>query len=165
MGELTFFLGIQVKQMKQRTFVHQAKYTKDLMKRFNMDELKLVSTLMSTATVLDPDENGEAVDQREERSMIGRTFSSLCAYVHALKFPYTLHIGKPFNESLGISKTHSNLGFGILLLHHLILLAFTILILWVVGLTEKALLVHVIFLDLLLFVCLLAINLLLYNPP
>jgi hypothetical protein len=62
MGELTFFLGIQVKQMKQRTFVHQAKYTKDLMKKFNMDELKLVSTLMSTATMLDPDENGEAVD-------------------------------------------------------------------------------------------------------
>jgi hypothetical protein len=34
MGELTFFLGIQVKQMKQDIFVHQAKYTKDLMKKF-----------------------------------------------------------------------------------------------------------------------------------
>jgi hypothetical protein len=33
MGELTFFLGIQVKQMKQDTFVHQANYTKDLMKK------------------------------------------------------------------------------------------------------------------------------------
>jgi hypothetical protein len=40
------------------------------MKKFNMAELKLVSTLMSTAAVLDPDENGEAVDQREYRSMI-----------------------------------------------------------------------------------------------
>jgi hypothetical protein len=64
MGELTFFLGIQVKQMKQGTFVHQAKYTKDMMKKLNMGELKPVSTPMSTATVLDPDENGEAVDQR-----------------------------------------------------------------------------------------------------
>jgi hypothetical protein len=36
MGELIFFLGIQVKQMKQGTFVHQAKYTKNLMKKFNM---------------------------------------------------------------------------------------------------------------------------------
>jgi hypothetical protein len=36
MGELTFFLGIQVKQMKQGNFVHEAKYTKDLMKKFNM---------------------------------------------------------------------------------------------------------------------------------
>jgi hypothetical protein len=70
MGELTFSLGIQVKQMKQDIFVHQAKYTKDLMKKFNMAELKLMSTPMSTATSLDPDENGEAVDQREYRSMI-----------------------------------------------------------------------------------------------
>jgi hypothetical protein len=71
MEELTFFLGIQVKQMKQGTFIHQAKYTKDLMKKFNMAKLKLVSTSMSTATVLDTDENGEAVDQRVYKSMIG----------------------------------------------------------------------------------------------
>jgi hypothetical protein len=69
-GELTFFLGIQVKQMKGGIFVHQAKYTKDLMKKFNMDELKLMSTSMSTATSLDLDENGEAAYQREYRSMI-----------------------------------------------------------------------------------------------
>jgi hypothetical protein len=71
MGELTFFLGIQVKQMKQDTFIHQAKYTKDLMKKFNMAELKTVSTLMSIGTTLDLDENGESVDQREYRRMIG----------------------------------------------------------------------------------------------
>jgi hypothetical protein len=71
MGELTFFLGIQVKQMKQGTFVHQAKHTKDQMKKFNMDELKPVSTPMSTIASLDPDENSEAVDPREYRSMIG----------------------------------------------------------------------------------------------
>jgi hypothetical protein len=71
MGELSFFLAIQVNQTKQDTFVHQAKYTKDLMKKFHMDELKPVSTLMSMPPSLDPDENGEAVDQREYRSMIG----------------------------------------------------------------------------------------------
>jgi hypothetical protein len=71
MGELTFFLGIQVKQTKQCTFVHQAKYTKDLMKKFNMAKLKSVSTLMSSVTLLGPDEDGEAIDQREYRSMIG----------------------------------------------------------------------------------------------
>jgi isopentenyldiphosphate isomerase len=71
MGELTFFLGIQVKQTKQATFVHQAKYTKDLMKKFNMAEVKPVSTPMSMTTVLDLDENGKGVDQREYRSMIG----------------------------------------------------------------------------------------------
>jgi hypothetical protein len=41
------------------------------MKKFNITELKSVSTLMSRATTLDPDENGEVVDQREYRSMIG----------------------------------------------------------------------------------------------
>jgi hypothetical protein len=58
MGELTFFLGIQVKQTKQGTFVHQAKYTKDLIKKFNMAELKPMSTTMSSAASLGPDEDG-----------------------------------------------------------------------------------------------------------
>jgi hypothetical protein len=62
MGELTFFLGMQVKQTKQGTFVHQAKYTKDLMKKFNMVELKPVSRPMSMGTGLDLDENGETVE-------------------------------------------------------------------------------------------------------
>jgi hypothetical protein len=62
MGELTFFLGMQVKQTKQGTFVHQAKYTKDLMKKFNMVELKPMSRPMSMGTGLDLDENGETVE-------------------------------------------------------------------------------------------------------
>jgi hypothetical protein len=62
MGELTFFLGIQVKQTKQGTFVHQAKYTKDLMKKFNMAELKPMSTPMSMTTSLGPDKDGVAVN-------------------------------------------------------------------------------------------------------
>jgi hypothetical protein len=41
------------------------------MKKFNMAEIKPLSTPMSTATAQDPDENGEVVDQREYRSMIG----------------------------------------------------------------------------------------------
>jgi hypothetical protein len=41
------------------------------MKKFNMAELKPVSTPMSTGTALDPDENSEVVDQKEYRSMIG----------------------------------------------------------------------------------------------
>jgi hypothetical protein len=56
--------------MKQGTFIHQAKYTKDLMKKFNMAELKPESAPMSTRMALDLDENGEAVDQREYRSKI-----------------------------------------------------------------------------------------------
>jgi hypothetical protein len=43
--------------------MHQAKYMKDLMNKFNMVELKLVSTPMSSAASLGPDEDGDAVDQ------------------------------------------------------------------------------------------------------
>jgi hypothetical protein len=71
MGELTFFLGIQVKQMKEGIFIHQAKYTKDLMKKFNMAKIKPMLTPMSMVAALHLDENGEAIDQREYRSMIG----------------------------------------------------------------------------------------------
>jgi hypothetical protein len=56
--------------MKQDTFIHQVKYTNDLMKKFNMAELKPVSTPMSMSTALDPDENGEKVNQMEYMSMI-----------------------------------------------------------------------------------------------
>jgi hypothetical protein len=71
MGEVTIFLDIQVKQMKKDIFIHQAKYKKDLMKKFNMSELKPVSTPMSTTVALDPEENDDIVDQRDYRSMIG----------------------------------------------------------------------------------------------
>jgi hypothetical protein len=85
--------------------------------------------------------------------------------VRAFRLPYALHIVQQFSESSGISNIHLNLGFGIQLLLHLILLAFPMLILQVVGLIEKALLVHAIFLDLLLFVGRLANSLMSRNPP
>jgi hypothetical protein len=105
------------------------------MKKFNMAELKLVSTLMSSAASLGPDEDGEAVDQRE------------------------------FSGFSGISNTLLSLGFGILLLLRWILLPFPMLILRVVGLTERAPLGLVIFLDLLSFSGLLGNSLQLHSPP
>jgi hypothetical protein len=71
MGELQFFLGLQIKQAKEETFVHQTKYTKDILKKFKMDDSRPMSTQMSTTTALDADEDGEPVDQQEYRSMIG----------------------------------------------------------------------------------------------
>jgi hypothetical protein len=70
-GELQFFLGLQIKQAKEGTFVHQAKYTKDILKKFKMDDSKPLSTPMSTTTTLDVDKDREPVDQKEYRSMIG----------------------------------------------------------------------------------------------
>nr|AAP53706.1 retrotransposon protein, putative, unclassified [Oryza sativa Japonica Group] len=71
MGELSYFLGLQIKQTPQGTFVHQTKYTKDLLRRFKMENCKPISTPIGSTAVLDPDEDGEAVDQKEYRSMIG----------------------------------------------------------------------------------------------
>jgi len=71
MGELNFFLGLQIKQSKEGTFVHQGKYTKDVLKKFDMADAKPLSTPMVTTTALDADEDGEAVDPKEYRSMIG----------------------------------------------------------------------------------------------
>ncbi|WVZ90654.1 hypothetical protein U9M48_036936 [Paspalum notatum var. saurae] len=65
MGELQFFLGLQIKQGPEGTFVHQAKYTRDILKKFEMGDSKPMTTSMSTNTALDADEDGEAVDQKE----------------------------------------------------------------------------------------------------
>jgi hypothetical protein len=59
---LQFFLRLQIKQAKERTFVHQAKYTKDILKKFKMDDSKPLSTPISMTTALDADEDGEPVD-------------------------------------------------------------------------------------------------------
>jgi hypothetical protein len=95
-GELTFFLGIQVKKMKQGTFIYQAKYTKNLMKKFNIDELKPMSTPMSMAALLDSDENGEAVNQGEYRSMID---SLLYLTVTWLDIQFAMYLCAPFQAS------------------------------------------------------------------
>jgi hypothetical protein len=68
MGELQFFLGLQIKQSKKGTFVHQAK---DIVRKFKMEDSKAMTTPMSTTTTLDADEEGEHVDQKEYRSIIG----------------------------------------------------------------------------------------------
>ncbi|WVZ70285.1 LOW QUALITY PROTEIN: hypothetical protein U9M48_018962 [Paspalum notatum var. saurae] len=67
MGELRFFLGLRIKQGPEGTFVHQAKYTRDILKKFDMGDSKPMTTPMSTNTALDADEDGEA----EFRGMIG----------------------------------------------------------------------------------------------
>jgi hypothetical protein len=71
MGELQFFLGLQIKQSKEGTYVHQAKYNKNIVRKFKMEDSKAMATPMSTTTTVDADEEGEHVDQKEHRSMIG----------------------------------------------------------------------------------------------
>ena len=56
MGELQFFLELEIIQKDNRIFIHQEKYTKDLLKRFRIDEAKPMATHMHPSTVIDKDE-------------------------------------------------------------------------------------------------------------
>ena len=71
MGELNYFLGLQIKQRKDGIFINQAKYTKELIKRFGLEGAKTSKTPMATTTKLDKDEQGTCVDIKLYRSMIG----------------------------------------------------------------------------------------------
>ncbi|KAH9751651.1 Integrase catalytic domain-containing protein [Citrus sinensis] len=71
MGELKYFLGLQIKQSEEGIFINQAKYVKDLLKRFGIDDSKTKNTPMSTTTKLDKDEKGKEVDIKMYRGMIG----------------------------------------------------------------------------------------------
>ena len=71
MGELKFFLGFQIKQMKEGTFICQTKYIKDMLKKFDMSDAKPIKTPMAIKGHLDLNEEGKSVDQKAYRSMIG----------------------------------------------------------------------------------------------
>ena len=68
-GELSYFLGLQIKQLKNGT-MSQGKYIKDMIKKFGMIDSKVISTLMGTNGNLDSDASENMVDQKLYRSMI-----------------------------------------------------------------------------------------------
>jgi hypothetical protein len=81
MGELKFFLGFQIKQLKEGTFLcqtAQTKYTHDMLKKFDMDKAKPINTLISTNGHLDLDTQGKDVDIKVYHSMID-SLLYLCA--------------------------------------------------------------------------------------
>nr|GEY11199.1 uncharacterized mitochondrial protein AtMg00810-like [Tanacetum cinerariifolium] len=70
-GELTLFLGLQVKQKQDGIFVCQDKYVTEILKKYGFIEVKNASTPMETQKPLLKDEDGEEVDVYMYRSMIG----------------------------------------------------------------------------------------------
>jgi hypothetical protein len=77
-GELKFFLGFQIKQLEDGTFLSQTKYTHDILKKFGMDKAKPIKTSMGTNEHLDLGMGGKSVDQKVYRSIIG-SLLYLCA--------------------------------------------------------------------------------------
>nr|GEY99833.1 copia protein [Tanacetum cinerariifolium] len=71
MGKLNFFLGLQIKQMKDGIFVNQSKYIKEMLKKFSLEVSKPMKTPMSLDTKLTKDKECESVDSTKYRGKIG----------------------------------------------------------------------------------------------
>ncbi|GKE45685.1 retrovirus-related pol polyprotein from transposon TNT 1-94 [Tanacetum coccineum] len=71
MGELNFFLGLQIKQLDDGIFFNQSKYIKEMLKKFRLEDSKPRKTPMSTETKLTRDKEGESIDNTKYRGMIG----------------------------------------------------------------------------------------------
>ncbi|GJT80414.1 putative ribonuclease H-like domain-containing protein [Tanacetum coccineum] len=85
MGELTFFLGLQVQQKEDGIFISQDKYVADILKKFDFTTIKATSTLIETNKALNKDEEAEDVDVHLYRSMI-RSLMYLIASRHDIMF-------------------------------------------------------------------------------
>ena len=70
-GELTFFLGLQVKQKKEGIFVSQEKYARNIVKKFGLDSKKHASTPMNSSAKLNVDSSRVEVSPTLYRSIIG----------------------------------------------------------------------------------------------
>ncbi|GJV06037.1 retrovirus-related pol polyprotein from transposon TNT 1-94 [Tanacetum coccineum] len=71
MGELNFFLGLQIKQMEDDIFFNQSKYIKGMLKKFGLEDSKPMKTSMSSDAKLTKDEECESVNSTKCRGMIG----------------------------------------------------------------------------------------------
>ncbi|GJY76320.1 putative ribonuclease H-like domain-containing protein [Tanacetum coccineum] len=71
MGELTFFLGLQVKQKEDGIFISQEKYVTEILKKFGFSDVKTASTPIETYKPLLKDADDEDIDEHMYRSMIG----------------------------------------------------------------------------------------------
>nr|GEY11981.1 copia protein [Tanacetum cinerariifolium] len=71
MGELNFFFGLQIKQMKDGIFFNQSKYIKEMLKKFGLEDSKPMKTPMSSDTKLTKDKECESVDSTKYQGMIG----------------------------------------------------------------------------------------------
>ena len=71
-GEIKFFVGLQIQQRKNGIYITQSKYIKEILKKFGMEDSKLVGNPMCTRLKLTKDDESKEVDQTLYRSMIGK---------------------------------------------------------------------------------------------
>ncbi|GJX64737.1 retrovirus-related pol polyprotein from transposon TNT 1-94 [Tanacetum coccineum] len=85
MGELNYFLGLQIKQLEDGIFFNQSKYIKEILKKFGLEDSKPLKTPMSSDTKLTKDEECEFVDSTKYRGMIDESLYD--AWTHYKDFP------------------------------------------------------------------------------
>src|SRR5919202_442075 len=71
MGELNFFLGLQIRQLEDGIFINQSKYIKEMLKKFDLENVKSLDTPMATTTRLCVDDDSDLVCSTKYRGMIG----------------------------------------------------------------------------------------------
>nr|GEV14724.1 hypothetical protein [Tanacetum cinerariifolium] len=71
MGEMTFFLGLQVNQSPSGIFINQSKYVHEILKKYGLNTSNIVGTPMDIKDKLDLDQIGTLVDATKYRSIIG----------------------------------------------------------------------------------------------
>nr|GEV00603.1 putative ribonuclease H-like domain-containing protein [Tanacetum cinerariifolium] len=98
--ELTFFLGLQVKQKKDGIFISQDKYVSKILKKFRFTEAKTASTPMETQKPLLKDEDGEEVDVHMYRSIIGSLMYLTSSRPDIM---FTIDDGKAFWNRIGVN--------------------------------------------------------------
>ncbi|WRX13936.1 Reverse transcriptase [Theobroma cacao] len=103
LGELKFFFCLQIKQCEDGIFINQEKYTKEMLKKFDVMNMKSIGTPMSPSTKLDKDDKGKNVDQklyRELRLMIKQQLND---------FGMTMHMVPIYGDNMNAINISKNL--------------------------------------------------------
>jgi hypothetical protein len=101
LGMMNYFLGIEVNQSEDGIFIFQAKYVKDMLKRFRMVNCKLLVTPIATGTYLNKNDEGSCVDTTLYKILVG-SLRYLTIIRHDIMFVVSFILR--FMESL--KKTH-----------------------------------------------------------
>ena len=102
MGEVNYFLRLQIKQKSNENFKHQAKYIRELIKKFGFEDAKSSKTTMATIKKLDKDKQGINVDTKLYKNMIDSLLHltasrpdimfSVCLYARFQSCPKESHL-------------------------------------------------------------------------
>ncbi|GKC55951.1 retrovirus-related pol polyprotein from transposon TNT 1-94, partial [Tanacetum coccineum] len=102
MGELNFFLGLQIKQMEDGIFFNQSKYIKEMLKKFGLEDSKPTKTPMSTEIKLTKDDEADFVDNSKYRGLIGSLLYLAASRPDIKYIRGTSHLGLWYPKGTGM---------------------------------------------------------------